>query len=299
MAWFGDGWQTGGRVRRSDDVEGRIVTQQEIRRWGEQAWELNSTALKSIRDTHEFPAGTPYTRRVDLFDKDPFYIFTLKRSSGTAYELIEPKQPWSWRKFLNALSDEQLQDVVGEGVADIVCMPIQEAYDHKRQCAKRKEGKPFPDNAEVPVWDFVVTSTGGKKTRIHPALTKNKFEISSWGSEYEKRGPKAGKGNSDGPGTFKRMLGNTYDQACPRKERGSQSGKADWWRGDTGSWESQRLESTHPEGPVEGYQDWRGHWCSVGASGWHPHVNRSSKDAWRGWDAWQPWEWRDWRDWRS
>ena len=268
----------------------RPVTKEQIRSSGEQAWHLNSTALKSIRDTHEDLAGTPSTDSVDLFDNDPFDIFTVKRSKGTAYELTEPKQPWSWLKFLNALSDDTLQDVVGDGVVGFVCMPILGFLDVKRQTAAKKEGKPYPKNATVPVWDFVVTRTDGGKTRIHPDLTKKRCDIASWEFEYEKLGPKAGKG------TYQTMLANTYDKRGTRAKksaeedsvandpgarRESQSGEA----GDTSLWTGHWADSK-PEGSAEGDQDWwRGHWWDTAASGRHHDANSSYSDAWRerGW----------------
>ena len=51
----------------------------------EQPWSLNNTALKYIRDSHEEPRGTPTVEFVDLFDKDPYRIHTLRRGTGEDY----------------------------------------------------------------------------------------------------------------------------------------------------------------------------------------------------------------------
>jgi len=47
------------------------VTIEDERKAHKRAWELNNTALKSIRDTHEDPRGFPTTNHIDLFGQDP------------------------------------------------------------------------------------------------------------------------------------------------------------------------------------------------------------------------------------
>ena len=43
----------------------QVVTKADIRAAGTQAWALNNTALKSIRDSHENPLGVPSVSEVD------------------------------------------------------------------------------------------------------------------------------------------------------------------------------------------------------------------------------------------
>ena len=286
-----------------------VVTTKDIRDSGSQPWHLNNTALKSIRDSNEYPRGFPSVEKVDLFETDPFYILTLKKLPKTEYEMMLPWQPWSWRKFLNAFTDDTLEDIVGGGVTEFVCMPIPNSYDHKRWHAAIQERKPYPEDAPVPVWDFVVTRIDGTKKRIHPSLQgKKNCKVSSWDFDYEKSGPKAGKGKSDGQGTFQRMIANTYDGEGTRREgtrakksavagevsgandpgawSESQSSKADVWRGDASSWESQRGDSTQPPmptGSADRYQErWDSRW-EPDAS-WWPRADSSSS----------PWQGRGW-----
>ena len=105
------------------------VTKENVRASGRQTWSLNNTALKSIRDTHEDPPGTPTTNGVDLFDQDPFLIKTLVRDKGMDYQLVEPEHPWSWRAMLNGMTDTTLERVVGSGITGISCKPMPQSYD--------------------------------------------------------------------------------------------------------------------------------------------------------------------------
>ena len=180
-----------------------------------QAWKLNSTALKFIRDSNENPPGYPVNQGVDLFLHGSYPVMTLQRTIGTRYAFVFPLQPWSWRAMLMAMDrDGMLERIVGPGIIGFWCMPIQRSYDHKRRCA----GMPgtdqvaFPVAAPVPIWDFVAEQTNGQKIRFHPSLTNTKVELTEWGLPYEQWGPRKGKGKSDGPGTYRRMLSSSYPE---------------------------------------------------------------------------------------
>jgi len=68
----------------------------------DQPWKLNNTALKSMRYSNEDCPGCP--RRdiprwgVSLFSSDTVQVHTLQRGDKTDYELVQPFQPWSWKK---------------------------------------------------------------------------------------------------------------------------------------------------------------------------------------------------------
>ena len=128
------------------------------------------------------------------------------------YELQEPKQPWSWRRMLAGFNDATLERIVGPGVRRIVCMAIAGSYDHKRHHAARMAQRPYPPNAPVPVWDFVVERTDGTRVRFHVGQTKRKVEIADYDFALERDGPAAGRGQSDGPGTYRAMLANTHNE---------------------------------------------------------------------------------------
>ena len=190
-----------------------VVTVAGIRASGKQSRSLGNVALKFIRDSHEDPPGTAsQPNGVDLFDEDPYEIMTLSKTKGVDYSLVLPFQPWSWRAMLNGMDDATLERIVGEGIVGIACKPIHHHYDHKRQHAARTLGRPFPAEAPVPVWDFVVTRADRTAVRFHPNLKSKKIEIKDLSAEVLRDGPRRGKGNSDGPGTYRRMLDLSYDE---------------------------------------------------------------------------------------
>ena len=230
-----------------------VVTVAEIRTWPPQKWELNNTALKSIRDCGEDPPGYPkmppgYGK--ELFDRDPFPIQTLRRTKGMHYELVDPVQPWSWRGMLNGFSDPTLVRVVGPGITGICCMPMHGTYDHARRNAAKELGIVFDDlsegaayegprrDAPVPVWDFVVTRVDGIRVRFHPQLTTKKMGISDWLMPMERDGPAAGPGKSDGKGTFRRMQQSNYPE----------TGRARTW--ERGGHVVDDVEGTVPSDPI-------------------------------------------------
>ena len=139
-------------------------------------------------------------------------MYTLHRTVGTEYELQEPKQPWSWRHMLAGLNDATLKRIVGAGVRRIVCMPIPTSYDHKRHHAALQANRLLPPGAPVPVWDFVVERTDFTRVRFHPQQTKRKVEIADYDFKLERAGPAAGRGKSDGPGTYRAMLAKTHNE---------------------------------------------------------------------------------------
>ena len=86
-----------------------LVNFEEIRAAGKQDWRLDNTALKSIRFQGESPPGTPLDwSGVDLTHSDPYPVLTVRRDKGPASEMVEPQQPWSWRKLLNRFEDASL-----------------------------------------------------------------------------------------------------------------------------------------------------------------------------------------------
>ena len=138
-----------------------LVTFDEIRAAGTQDRRLDNTALKSIRFQGESPPGTPLDwKGVDLTHRDPYWVLTCRRGEGPAFEMVEPQQPWSWRKMLNRFDDDTLTRIIGPGVTGIFCMPMQSmagasSNDHKREHFAKHGGVRFADvdgkPAPVPV----------------------------------------------------------------------------------------------------------------------------------------------------
>ena len=182
---------------------------------GAQPWKLNNTALKFFRDSNEHPPGFPTIPFLDLFEDD-LQIDTLARDNGMDYAFGAPKQPWSWRKMLNAMKPDLRDRICGQvGVVGMWLVPLPGSYDHKRQHAARELHKPFPEGAPVPVWDFIVRHGDGKMFRFHPNQTNNKLSLQEMEGaldSFPTRPKNKGAGRSDGPGTYRSMLRQTHGE---------------------------------------------------------------------------------------
>jgi len=212
MAASTDPWVgKGGPETRGDGGATGLVSLEEINRSPKQTWGLNSTALKHIRDMHEVQ-GVPTCFRVDLFDKDPYDILSLSKNKGMEYRLVEPHQPWSWRAMLNAMKPDTKQALVGDGVKDVWCAPLDGSYDHKRCNAWKEAGLPIPAYG-VPIWDFFVLRGDGVLHRFHPSLTTTKLGYQKVGDAdvFPTVPPKRGRGQSDGKGTYRSFVNASYD----------------------------------------------------------------------------------------
>ena len=189
-----------------------------------QPFKLNNIALKWLRDSNENPPGCPRVTRVDITDQHPLDIGVIERTTGMAYSFKDGEtQPWSWRQMLSAMKREAKDRIVshGNGVRWITCEPVDGSYDHKRWHAARQLGTPFPDDAHVPVWDFHVYRTDGVVVRFHTSLTNHKVEVAIVPGPCAPPGlptpPAAGKGMSDGPGTYRRKTAGNYDAPHARE----------------------------------------------------------------------------------
>ena len=215
------------------DVPRQPVTVEDVRKAGRHANRLNNSALKSIRDTHEEPRGVPTVDYVDLWDHDPFPVKQVIRGKGMDYTLGDDDTPWLWRSFLNCMDDETLNKVVGPGIVGIMAAPLPGSYDHKRHTAARELKKPFPPDIQAPVWDFIVWRTDNQTFRLHPDQTKNKIAMYSvdntdlTAAGFPTEPPRAGKGKSDGRGTYRNFLRQTYpEQGSFKGQRAKAAGKA-------------------------------------------------------------------------
>ena len=266
---------------------------------------MDNTALKSIRFQGESSPGTPLDwKGVDLTHRDPYWVLTCRRGVGPAFEMVEPQQPWSWRKMLNRFDDDLLTRIIGPGVTGIFCQPMQvwdhhgcrSSYDHKREHFAKHGGVRFADvdgkPADVPVWDFVIHRGDGEWVRLHPNQTNKKVSIAKIGGldgtpiPTAADGPQAGRGLSDfrphARGTFQRMLAKTYAEVVPATNSVATASSADT-RGD-------RAAPPRGDGADwRGWQDWRGAWSS----------DDNPRSAWSSDGAWHAWSSDDIDNWRG
>ena len=205
--------------------------------------------MKSMRDTNENPPGNPIVWGVPLLDEPhQFWVPTLYRTKGTDYTLGDPMQPWSWLSMLKGMQPETRERIVGPGITDICCMPIEGSYDHKRQHAARNNGKPFHPDMPVPIWDFVVLRMDGTEVRFHTSQTSKRVEIADMQRPFERDGPAAGKGKSDGRGTYRRMVASSYGE-----EKGAFAVQRPRWYSDKGMEEP--IGWKDPDGIIYYYED--------------------------------------------
>ena len=172
-----------------------FVTFEEIRAAGKQDWRSDNTALKSIRFQTE--SIRLDWSGVDLTHSDPYLVLTVRRDKGPAFSMVEPQQPWSWRKMLNRFDDHTLTRIIGPGVTGIFCLPMQSmagasSYDHKREHFAKHGGVRFADAAPVPVWDFVIHRGDGERVRLHPNQTNKKVSIAWSDTPYQRMGQRLG-----------------------------------------------------------------------------------------------------------
>ena len=175
---------------------------------------VGNWALKFIRDHHEYN-GTPLVRGIELTHMQQLNIPMIIDGKGPDYTFDENHTTtFSWRLMLRAMPPRDRELILGTGegagVHRITCQWLPGSYDHKRQAIARRLGRPFPDDSPVPIWDFVVWRPAGQVVRFHPSKTSAKVEISLMETPPPSVPPVAGKGRSDGPGTFKSYKKASY-----------------------------------------------------------------------------------------
>ena len=164
---------------------------------------------------------------------------------GPAFSMVEPQQPWSWRKMLDRFDDDTLTRIIGPGVTGIFCQPMghpgASSDNHKREHFAKHGGLRSADvDGEppcVPVWEFVIHRGDGEAVRLHPNQTSNNVSVSRISAPIVTAadGPDAGRGLSDGRGTFERMFAKTHTEVAPAtnsvatpSSADTRGGGADW-----------------------------------------------------------------------
>lgn len=252
-----------------------------------QPFKLNNVALKWIRDTHEDPPGNPTTDRVDLTSSDPLQIGVIVRSGGMDYAFHATETtPWSWRQMLAAMSPAAKSLILGANslsVVRVTCEPVIGSYDHKRWHAARHLGRPYSEDASVPVWDFFVTRSDGTTVRFHTNYSNNKVSVASVHEPPEwAQPPKKGKGMSDGPGTYKRVTFPNYTFTVHCRQDGCGDGG-----GGSAVAEARLGLDTVPTNdqatPPPGFQNTA---CDQGDT-WQRDQTDDTRTDWRGWRSWR------------
>ena len=132
--------------------------------------------------------------------------------AGMDYDFDENRSHgWSWFEMVAQLDAESMAFVVngadGRSCGLVSCSFAlrPNSYDHKRHHQLRLAGTPKKD-AQVRVWDFVLTRVDGSAVRLHPQWSNTAVEsYAVEGHAEEVEIPAHGLGESDGPGTYRRF----------------------------------------------------------------------------------------------
>ena len=191
-----------------------------------------NTALKYIRDTHEEPRGYNTIQTYDLTNVDTIPVAKLNRGAFTRYSFDHSvMKPWDWRTMFKLFKPNLQQQLIGEGILTLELVPIPFSYDIARHNAAKEQRNPYDIDAPVPVWDFIVIHLDSKQDsgmnsfRFHPRQTGGKCDISNDIDPARMNEPVAGRGNSDGAGTYKRCWWQIYNQSVCNQPRPKGVGK--------------------------------------------------------------------------
>ena len=187
-----------------------------------------NVALKYFREM----AQTEFEARDMVLPISPIAIPQLSRVAKGPQFTIDPDKPphaFVWVEMIAHLSNtpggEQTQTdmarVVGAGIVSCVFKKDPIMYDHKcyQLVSKEKKGEMKANGTVMTTWDFVFRRVDGSECALHPDYSKNIItyrEVRGPGGQQLRTTaplvPKAGPGESDGPGTFQRMIRQTEDK---------------------------------------------------------------------------------------
>ena len=117
---------------------------------------------------------------------------------------------WSWHEMVAQLDAESMRVVVegdaGRSGGLIRCELLPRPgfkYDHKLHHQLKDAGR-AERNTQLRVWDFVLTRDDGSGLRLHPQWKSTKVDTYAVEGGEGLQPPRAGLGESDGPGTYRR-----------------------------------------------------------------------------------------------
>ena len=189
-----------------------------------EAKKMFSHALKFLRCEGveiQFPDHQPLmVGRIDMAPKGPGYEVSV---GGR-------EEPLHWREMIALIDNCKIREdrqntdmefVVGPGITSCWFKNFPKLYDHKMyQHIDQKAKQKMRDEGEFfTIWDFVVYRTDGSAIALHPQNKSIEIHyrqvLAPGGNDIraaqELSCPRAGPGNSDGKGTFKRHKQQPYD----------------------------------------------------------------------------------------
>ena len=198
-----------GRVWSMDDLA--LISQAQEK----QSWSANNEALKWFRWMSEDPPGVPTTRRWEFDFAKVATIGVMSRDdkgpgfSFTDAVCVGQEQFWSPAQFLTQLRPSSVEELglKEHGVKQLTfeCMPG--SVDKLRLLAAKQANKPFPDGAEPPIWDFVLTRGDGEQYALHPRHQKFKCDVKKHSGEM-------GRGTGPAREKIKHWKWRAYDEVA-------------------------------------------------------------------------------------
>ena len=276
-----------------------------------QTRQSNNTALKWFRDTNEDPPGFPTTWSVDLTHTDPVDIGVLlpktKKKGGVhnmAYKFQEGAvQPWSWRQMLAGFDMVTRSQIMGfgenTGVVSIRVCAIKGSCDHKRHYAAVEAGAPYSNDVPVPIWDFIVERADGSEVRFRTQQTSKKVEVCNVTmAQRLPEPPMKGRGGSDGPGTYRRKLEETYPGEPKPAPAAVAASEAAGSQGPTALAAKASIPTPNEQRAMK-----RDRWPVAGeehdewaASVWTDSSRERCSQPWQ-WNNRAGWNWKGWQGW--
>jgi hypothetical protein len=167
-----------------------------------------------------------------LTDVDTVPVARLVKGEKTRYNFdFSVTKPWDWRTMFKLFKPNLQQQLIGEGILTLELVPIPFSYDHARHNAAKEQRLPYDTDAPVPVWDFIVIhldstkDSGLSSVRFHPSQKGGRCHCSAVIDPARMSEPVAGRGNSDGAGSYKRGWSQIYNQTVCNQPRPKGVGK--------------------------------------------------------------------------
>ena len=98
------------------------------------------------------------------------------------------------------------------------------SWDIKRRNAAHHCKKPYPEQAEVPVWDFYIIRGNGTGCRFHPNKTNRKISFTELEDRSGRSSYATGPPHKDTPRKFQTTLGITYEERLNNPRTGGGGG---------------------------------------------------------------------------
>ena len=172
-------------------------------------WKDHNVALKWFRDSGEENG----LDQVGFSNWGPAaQVPQILHPKGMQYHFDTDGQwkNWQWQEMVAQMDDQSMRMVVqgpdnrSRGLTSCRLQQT-EKYDHKRHHALG------PDCKMLKVWDFILMRDDGSCVSLHPNFSSTRFAAKFSEPDVDHEIPRAGRGRSEGPGTYKYYTNKQVD----------------------------------------------------------------------------------------